>query len=507
MSHAIATSSTAPTPHILLGYQQRWHEDRSPVRVWAKSRRIGASWGGLACEAVLEAASAEGMDQWYIGYEQEMTREFILDCAHFARVFGIASGEIDEAVLKDGDAAILAYSITFASGYRVTALSSKPRNIRSRQGHVILDEAAFVDDLRGFLKAAMAMDMWGGRVSIVSSHNGVDNDFNKLCEDIKAGRVNYSLHVTTFDDALADGLYERRCYVKGETPTPEGKRAYRERIISNYGADADEELFCIPNKSGGAYINRVFIEARMRDAPVVRLDLDDDFTMRPEVERKQWFDDWIAENVAPLMLLFEREGPTFYGQDFGRTSDLSVIAPSQLTQRLRLVVPWLIEMRNVPYDQQKQLLEWVVSRLPNFTAGKVDGTGNGSALGEFAVQRFGATRFESVKMSEAWYATNFPPMKASFEDDRMVIPRDLDVLQDLAAIRVIDGVPKLPKSKTSTKASAGGKRVSRHGDAAIALVLTHAASQTPTLGEPVIERVLEERRDLWNATVTTLRGF
>ena len=49
--------------------------------------------------------------------------------------------------------------------------------------------------------------MWGARVRIISTHNGVNNDFNQLIQDARAGRKNYSIHRITLDDALKDGLY------------------------------------------------------------------------------------------------------------------------------------------------------------------------------------------------------------------------------------------------------------------------------------------------------------
>ena len=64
------------TPPVLLPYQQAWIKDTSPVKVWLKSRRIGASW----CEAgddALYSASQAGDDTHYIGYNREMAREFI----------------------------------------------------------------------------------------------------------------------------------------------------------------------------------------------------------------------------------------------------------------------------------------------------------------------------------------------------------------------------------------------------------------------------------------------
>jgi phage FluMu gp28-like protein len=79
---------------------------------------------------------------------------------------------------------------------------------------------------------------------------------------------------------------------------------------------------------------------------------------------------------------------------------------------------------------------------------------------------------EQIHLSDKWYGENLPPFKAAFEDGTIVVPRDADVLQDLRAIQVINGVPKLPKAKNK---SADGKK--RHGDSAIALALAYAASR------------------------------
>jgi phage FluMu gp28-like protein len=62
-----------------------------------------------------------------------------------------------------------------------------------------------------------------------------------------------------------------------------------------------------------------------------------------------------------------------------------------------------------------------------------------------------------------------PKFKAAFEDDTIAIPRDADVADDIGAIQVIKGIPKLPDGKTNDAKT-------RHGDAAISLVMAHAAS-------------------------------
>ncbi|KGS46663.1 putative phage portal domain protein [Burkholderia pseudomallei MSHR5613] len=198
-------------PAVLLPYQQKWAADTSPVKVCEKSRRVGLSWGEAADSALL-AASQRGMDVWYVGYNKDMAQEFIRDCADWAKFYSLAADEIEETEEvfqdKDGDKSILAYVIRFASGFRVTALSSRPSNLRGKQGRVIIDEAAFHEQLGELLKAAMALLMWGGQVHIISTHDGVDNAFNELVTDVRSGKKPYSLHRITFADAVHyDGQY------------------------------------------------------------------------------------------------------------------------------------------------------------------------------------------------------------------------------------------------------------------------------------------------------------
>lgn len=91
---------------------------------------------------------------------------------------------------------------------------------------VVIDEAAFHRDVQGVLDAATALLIWGGRIVIISSHNGKNNPFCQFCNDIEAGRYgdDAAVFTVTFDDAVANGLFERVCAMKGEAATVEGKR-------------------------------------------------------------------------------------------------------------------------------------------------------------------------------------------------------------------------------------------------------------------------------------------
>lgn len=456
------------TPAVLLPYQQRWLADKADVVVWEKSRRIGASWA-TAAEAVLVASAAENpMDSLYIGYSEDMTREFIDDCAMWAKAFNSVAQAVGDAVYEDEGRDIKAFRIDFASGHKVLALSSRPRSIRGKQGMVIIDEAAFHDDLPGLLKAALAMLIWGGKVRLLSSHNGDANTFNELVNDIRAGKLPYSLHRTTFDDALNDGLYDRVKLIQGERLKEKSLTAWRAKIYAQYGDNAAEELDVIPSAGSGRYLTRIMIEACMKPGiPVVRLTQDDKFTLLPAHLREAETRDWCEAHLLPLLEQLDPNLDTYFGNDFARDGDVAAFAPLQQTKALQLVTPFLLEMRNVPFEQQKQILFYIIDRLPRFRAGALDARGNGQYLAEVCAQKYGGTRIAQVMLTQEWYRENMPPFKAAIEDGKMTLPQDADVLADLRTIVMEKGVAKVPDS-ARVKGSDGRDR---HGDTAVALAL------------------------------------
>ncbi|HXG29258.1 MAG TPA: terminase family protein [Nevskiales bacterium] len=463
------------TPAAFLPYQQRWAADKAQVKVIEKSRRVGLSWGEAA-DSVLEAASERGQDVWYIGYTKDMAQEFILDCAEWAKHFHSIVSEIEdyEEVFEEGNErqAIQAFRIKFDSGYRIVALSSRPRNLRGKQGRIIIDEAAFHDDLAGLLKAALAMLMWGGSVHIISTHNGEDNPFNELIQEIRAGKKPYSLHRITFEDAVREGLYQRVCLRTGKKWTAEDEAAWVAQIRAQYGEDAAEELDCIPARGGGIWLSRVLIEARMADLPVVRYTAPDGMDLWAEHLLKREVLEFCESELDPLLKKLDPRLASFIGGDFARSGDLAVYAPGQLQRDLVRKFPFLLELRNVPFKAQEQIVFYICDRLPRFSHGKFDARGNGQYLAEVVRARYGEGRIDAVMLSETWYRENTAPLKAAFEDGTIELPADADTLNDLAAFRLVKGVPRIPESRTTGKD--GGKR---HGDAGIAVLLAYAASR------------------------------
>ncbi len=462
---------------VLLPYQARWCADTTPVRVIEKSRRIGITWAE-AGDAVLRASKTSGEDVFYIGYNRDMTLEFIEATAEWARDLNAAAEAMEEFLYEDEDQDIQAFRIRFASGFKIVALSSRPANLRGKQGHVIIDEAAFHDQIGELLKAALALIMWGGSVSVISTHDGDENPFNELIKDIRADRKPFSLHRITIDDALAEGLYKRICLRKGDAWSPEAEAVWRKELIEFYGQDADEELFCIPRRGAGAYLPGTLVEHCMNpELPVVRWEREAHFAEAAEAIRQSECQAWCEETLLPLLEALPQHLLSYFGEDFGRTGDLTVIMPLQVMPNLVRRAPFVVELRNIPFAQQEQVLFFIADRLPRFMGGALDARGNGQYLAEVAMQRYGSARIAQVMLSTEWYREHMPRYKAAFEDGTIELPRDADLLADHRALRMEKGVARVPESLRGT--GSDGKQ--RHGDAAIAGAMAFFAAQRETV--------------------------
>lgn len=472
---------------ILMAHQAAWLADKAPLKLAEKGRRTGITYAEALDDTLIAAAarSAGGDNVFYIGDTKEKGLEFVRYVAHFARVVAKELHAIDEFLFEDKQADgstrnIAAYRIKFASGFQVVALSSRPSSIRGLQGVVVIDEAAFHDDVEAVIDAVNALLIWGGRIRIISTHNGEDNAFNRLIQDTRKGLFDYSIHTIRFSDAVANGLYERVCLIRGWTPTADGKAEWLARIRNSYGPRQearDEELEAVPRRSSGAYIPRAMVQACQRDGiPVIRW-------AKPEA----WYLDqgrlteagtWFEEHIAPLLAQLDRNRRHALGQDMGRDGDLSVITVLADMGGAVWRTCFSIELRRIPFDVQWLILSGVLEGLPRFRAA-LDARGNGQAHAEAAQQAFGAARVECVKATTGWYAEHFPTYKAALEDQALLLPPGEDVLADHRSAILSNGTPAISDVRAK-----GADGEGRHGDSLVASLLAHVASKQapPSMG-------------------------
>lgn len=463
---------------VLLGYQKRWIADTSVLKVAEKSRRTGLTWAE-ACDATLTGSmsrDAGGRNTFYVGSSKDMAREFIDACAMWAKVFNYAVSEIveEELIIENERTDILTFVIYFASGFKIQALSSNPKNLRGMQGNVVIDEAAFHEYLPELLKASMALTMWGAKVRIISTHNGVENDFNELIQEIRKGTRKGSIHTITLDDACGDGLYRRICQVNRIDWTQENEDEWKSDLLKGCFTedDAVEEYYCVPKNGSGAYIPRVLIDnAAKPEHNVIRYEMPRGHMLWTEPARTTEITTFFNEKIKPLLDELDKNVRHAYGQDFARNGDRSTIAIESIEQSTNRKMRLTIELHDVPYNQQRELAFLIIDHTPRIIGIAIDATGNGGYLGEVLLLRYGQSMVDAVHTTENFYREWSPKYKALYEAGFIEIPKDEDIIVDQRHLQIIRGVPKIDKTRDKGQ---DGKR--RHGDSCVAYLMAVRAS-------------------------------
>ncbi|WP_235582752.1 phage protein Gp27 family protein, partial [Pseudomonas aeruginosa] len=78
-------------------------------------------------------------------------------------------------------------------------------------------------------------------------------------------------------------------------------------------------------------------------------------------------------------------------------------------------IPFQVELRNLTYEAQRDIMRFICDRLPRLSGLAFDATGNGGYLAEQAALKYGAGMVDQVQLNLAWYATWMPKLKGEFE--------------------------------------------------------------------------------------------
>lgn len=450
---------------VLLPYQKAWVEDSGKVVLGEKGRRTGLTWAEALAQVLIASSekSAGGMNCYYLAYNKDMTKDFILTCASWAKQLGIACENEMWPDPDEPEKDILVYQIRFASGFYIQALPSKKTALRSKQGRACIDEAAFVEELDELMKSALSLTMWGGQVRVISTHDGFENAFNLMIQEAREGRKPYGVHRIPFDEATQQGLYQRICLQQGKVWSAEAEKAWIAEIVAEHGDAADEELFCSPRRGNGRYFNRALLEdCSLPMLPLLRKRFEDEFVKQSAEYRRSavvdLFEDYLKEPLSGV------KGLCYAGMDFGRSGDLSVLWLFEVENDLELNTVLVAELGNWPFTAQELLVSLVFEELGHrFGGAAFDARGNGQQLAEYFSLEYGELCC-GVMASRKWYAEAFPKLKAKVEDRMITLPRDTLLLDDFRAVIVDKGVPVIGERVQAGKNS-------RHGDAAVAACL------------------------------------
>jgi len=386
---------------FFMPYQIRWLKDRPRIKIWEKSRRIGATYI-QSYEDVEDCVAKAVPDVWFSSADASAAEEYILYCEKWAKLFNVAAKNLGCEIL-DEKKNVLTYSIDFpVLGRRIIALTSNPKSFRSKGGKVVLDEFAWHEDQEKMWTAAKPCITWGFPLRILSTHNGAGTLFNEFIIDIREGKSNWSLHKTPIQLAVAEGLADK---IMQRTLTDEERAAWleQERRDCRKPNTWEQEYCCNPVDEATAFLPYALI-ATCEDLELVQG----------------------LEDVA---------GDLYVGMDIGRKKDLSVIwifeklGPMKFTRQV-------IVMEKTPFRIQRETLYGIL-RHPKFRRACIDSTGIGAQLAEEAKEAFGTFRVEEVTFSEAVKEELATHMHTEFEDRTALIPSSEEIRDDLHSVKKV----------------------------------------------------------------------
>lgn len=399
----MASSVPQAVSKYFLPHQLRWLKDNSQVKIWEKSRRIGATYV-QAYEDVRDCAAGKVPAVWFSSADESAAKEYILYCEQWAKLLNIAAKDLGQIVIDEKNK-VTAHTIEFANGTRINALSSNPKGFRSKGGKVVLDEFAWHDDPRKLWAAAKPATTWGYPLRILSTHNGKSSLFYKFIDHVKKGKKKWSLHVTDIFLAVKEGLADK---IIGKTLTDE-ERAEWVKQVHDDCADEDtwqQEYCCNAVDEATAFL------------PYELLQTCEDSTLSVATK---------TDDIHDI------EGDLYVGFDVARRKDLSVIWGIEKIGRVKLT-RFVIVMEKTPFPMQRAILFKVLSN-PKLRRACIDETGIGMQLAEEAEIQFGKTRVEKVYFTGPVKEELAQDLKNAIDDRLLRIPDSDEVREDFHSVK------------------------------------------------------------------------
>lgn len=390
-----------------LPYQIKWINDPSRLKIWRKSRRIGATYGEAYIK-VRKCVQTPGHAVWHSSADESAAKEFIQYCQTWAKVFKKA-GEllsVQEEIVDEKEA-IRALVLRFVNGARIVGLSSSPTAFRSKGGDVDLDEFDWHEDQRALYAAAKPCITWGFDLTILSTYKSKSGLYHQFIEEtekaIREGRKPvFSLHTTTIFEAVEQGLLDK---IYGR-PTTLSEREAWIKVEKDSCGDEDiwlQEYCCTPVDESEAFLTWDMIRA--------------------------------CEHAQAGVPKLSGNGEFYVGMDIGRRRDLTVI---WVLEKIGDVL-WtreVVRMKNASFASQDDELDRVYKQYKPRRM-RIDQTGMGEKPVEDAQRKYGEYTVEGVVFTLALKQEIAYLVKRKIEDKLLRMPIDEDSRKAHHAVKKI----------------------------------------------------------------------
>lgn len=437
---------------FFLPYQIRWLADNSLIKIWEKSRRIGATYT-QAYEDVRDIVSKKEYTPgrpvrrvYFSSKDEDAGAEYIEYCLMYAKVFNtVAEDHGYEVIDEDDNRKVKRRVLEFANGGKIIALSSAPTAFNSKGGKIVWDEAALHKDQKSMWSGAQpAAAVWGYPIRILSTHKGKLTWFFRAVKRARERLNGFSLHRVTIVDAVREGLYDR---VLGRKTSDEERATYVEKIRTSCDDDEtfQQDYMANAQDSTTAYFPYELFAA---------CEIDD-----------------ILRDLDQLALT---GNPLYGGWDIARHRDLSVITIIERIDPLNFV-RHIHAMEKTRFSAQKKYLHRVM-RLPRMVRMCIDNTGMGIPLCEEAQEKYGSYRVEGVTFTNANKEVMAIDMHRAFEDRHTLIPDDETLRESIHSIK------KMVTKAGNTRYDAERTDQTQHADHFWSLALANHAALDPNAG-------------------------
>lgn len=421
---------------FFLPYQLRWLNDNSKIKIWEKSRRIGATYV-QSYEDVSDCVYKKIPAVWFSSADESAAREYITYCEQWVKLFNVAAKSLGEVII-DNDKDIKALVIEFSNGRKIHALSSNPKGFRSKGGKVVLDEFAFHKNAMELWQAARPCITWGYPLRILSTHNGQNCLYYRFIDETLKGKLKWSHHKVPIQLAVAEGLVNK---IYGRETTEDERNNWLEEQRKDCFDDYtwQQEYCCVAIDETSAFLPYELIASCEKD-----------------------------NLIKPLE---DIKGDLYVGIDIGRRKDLTVIWCLERFENIKFTRKVKI-LENTPFNIQYEIISKILKHK-KLRRCCIDSTGLGMQLAETAQQDFGKYKVEPVMFTSKSKEEMAYNLRINFEDKSVFIPAKHEIREDLHSIR-----------KTTTKAGnirfdAETSEVNGHADRFWGLALALIACSNP----------------------------
>jgi len=393
--------------HYWLPYQEAWINDNSRNKLAEKSRRTGFTYAEEYRR--VERISRQGAehDAYITTKDEGLAKQFIRECKEFAAMLKVAAEDLGEVVF-DKEKGQSAQALEASTGRRIYALSSNPDNQAGRKGDRTADEYALSKMQKQLFAIMKPGTMWGGQMSIFSTHRGIGSYFNQLIKEVKedGNPKRFSFHSVPITKAVAEGLWIK---IRSLLPEDDERKHWTDDEFLQSCRDEmpDESSYlqeyeCVPEDDADSFIGWELIV--------------------PVISKAIMGIDW---RTLP--------GPFFLGYDVARKKDLSVITLfHKVGEHLIQCAEYVMEKTR--FTAQQNFLHAILSD-GRVKRACIDATGIGAMLAEQAAEKFGSDRVGEVVFNMGVKQELAYPFKKRFEDRSITIFDDLKLHADLRSVK------------------------------------------------------------------------